>query len=103
MNKHQKGYFTHEEDKKLIILYNLYKGQWKIISELFQSKTPRQCHDRWVYYLSPSYKKSKFSSDEFKQLIHLVNHFGHNWKIIGIHMNRSGNQVKNVGKKISKK
>ena len=100
MQKHQKLSFTCDEDKKLTTLYYLFNGQWKIISEVLRSKTPRQCRDRWIFYLSPFCKNTTFSEEDFKQLFFLVNQYGHKWRLIGIQMNKTPNQVKNAWKKI---
>ena len=92
--------FTQDEDNKLKILYNLYKGQWKKISTHFCGKTARQCRERWIYYLSSGMNKGSFSNEEIKQLQKLVHENGHNWRIISANMNRTEIQVKNEWKKL---
>ena len=99
----KRSYFTNTEDKMLLNLYNIFNSKWKLIAEIIGTKTPRQCRDRWIQYLSRLNKDYLFSNEEIAQLNKLVYENGHNWKIISIAMGRTGNQVKNAWKKNMKR
>ena len=99
-SNNKRSYFTNEEDKKLITLYQIYNGKWKIISQLLKTKTPRQCRERWVNYLSSAKRQNSFTEKELKYLFELVSLYGHNWRIISYQMNFNEVQVKNAWKKV---
>lgn len=70
--------FAPQEDKEILRLVSLYgyKDWSKISSELSKSsnnfiqKTPRQCRDRYVNYLSPNIKKGEWTLEEDQCLVH---------------------------------
>lgn len=70
--------FAPQEDQEILKLVSLYGDKdWnKISSELskisnnFIQKTPRQCKDRYVNYLSPDIKKGEWTLEEDQCLVH---------------------------------
>lgn len=72
--------FSHEEDKKLIELYEKYKDNWKEISKEMKNRSVRQCKERYYHYLSPNIKKNEWNQEEDILLIKLNQKFGNKWK-----------------------
>ena len=63
--------FTKEEDRALRTLVRHYgESAWDEISALMPGRNARQCHDRWVYYLSPKVNNMPWSEEEDQKLIH---------------------------------
>ena len=72
--------FTHEEDMKLKKLVNNYgESAWDEIAALMDGRNPRQCHDRWCSYLSPSINNSPWTPEEDKRIIKLQPEFNGKW------------------------
>ena len=68
--------------------------KWINISELINKRTPIQCYRR-LKSIDPKFKKGRWSKEEDKLLINLVNCIGKSWKIISkIFKNRSNKQIK---------
>ena len=90
--------FTVEEDEKLI---KLVKRQgkyvnWKNVSIEMETRTPRQCRERYQNYLSPEINNSPWTEAEDKQISQLVKTFGSKWNLIAKSINgRTGNSIRN--------
>lgn len=52
-----------------------------------KTKNPRQCKDRWLFYLQKGINKNKFSSLENFLLLQKVDEIGHKWRIISLFFN----------------
>lgn len=89
--------FSPEEDQELIKLANRYGTEhWTIIADHMKNRTPRQCRDRYIYYLAENINNSNFTPEEDRLLIQLVNDNGHKWAIISKFFdNRTDLRVKN--------
>ena len=75
--------FTPEEDTKLKKLVNSYgESAWDDIANLMEGRNPRQCHDRWMYYLSPSINNSPWTQEEDKRIIKLQKEFKGKWVLM---------------------
>lgn len=74
-----KGAWSVEEDKKLIQLFNLYGRKWVKISEKMQQRTDGQIRDRYVNYLDPNIKKSKFTKEEDATILKWYKIYKHSW------------------------
>jgi hypothetical protein len=98
----KKNKFTQEEDEKLRLMVKIYgEENWKDISLNMNSKNPRQCHDRWIYYLSPNVNNNPWSPEEEKKLVKLIQEFGRKWtKISKEFPGRNDIQIKNKWNKI---
>ena len=74
-----KGVWSPEEDARLIALKNTAQAQalafpeeekfmWATIAETINSRSAKQCRERWNNSLNPEIKMGKFSADEDKVL-----------------------------------
>lgn len=73
--------FTIEEDRHLRKLVRKFgsKNKWNEISALMKTRDPRQCRDRWNYYLSPKNNADKWTEEEDKLLFDLYEQRGRKW------------------------
>lgn len=70
-------HFTHEEDQKLIQLFQEFGDKnWNIIAEHMQNRTTRQCKDRYKNYLDEYIQKTIWTKDEDKLLLEKYNKLG---------------------------
>lgn len=88
--------FSEDEDQKLkrIIKNSLMTDfnsinsdneqliNWKKVSKEMGNRTPRQCKERYLHYLSPRINKNVWTSEEDSKLISEVARFGKRWKIL---------------------
>lgn len=89
--KHKKGEFTYEEDKKLLQVVNQYKiGKyipWNKVTKHFENRSRGQLHHRYTYYLSQDTKRrGKFTKTEDIILMICVDKFGRNFKKCAEHL-----------------
>lgn len=71
--------------------------KWSQIAVRLQNnRIGKQVRERWFNHLDPALKKTRWSAEEDKQLIHLQQIFGNSWVKISQHIaGRSENEVKN--------
>lgn len=74
-----KGKWTKEEDHLLIELVSCGCSNWGVIAAAMESRTPKQCRERWTNYLDPTVNHEKFTAAEDTQLIALQNIHGNRW------------------------
>ncbi|OHT14396.1 r2r3-MYB transcription factor [Tritrichomonas foetus] len=75
--------FTENEDIKLVQLVTKYgDNNWVLIAEKLNGRSPRQCRDRYVYYLDPSIKKGEWTKEEERILLEKYYLLGSSWKLI---------------------
>ena len=75
--------FTPEEDAKLKKLVNNFgESAWDDIAALMNGRNPRQCHDRWMYYLSPTINNSPWTQEEDRRIIKLQPEFNGKWVLM---------------------
>ena len=98
--------FSQLEDKLLTSLVHEYEAEnkrvdlrdkmWVEISSKIANRNPRQCHDRWTYYLSPDVDKTPWTEEEDNKLIDNVHNIGPRWvKISNVMPGRTDIQIKN--------
>lgn len=89
--------FSQNEDQILKNIVELFGAKnWRFIASMIPNKTPRQCRDRYVNYLSPDIIHSKWSSDEDKLLVEKYNEIGPCWsKLQQYFPSRTANAIKN--------
>jgi len=89
--------FSLKEDNLLRELVEQHGTKnWILISDLIESRTPRQCRERWINYLSPNLKSDGWTSEEDKLIDELYQKYGSRWHKIAKHFkNRSGNCIRN--------
>merc|ERR1712146_800816 len=73
--------------KAAIMKYGL--NQWDRISSLLINKTPKQCKNRWFFWLSPKIKKTHWTYEEDERLIYLSYIFISQWATIGRFLGRT--------------
>lgn len=80
---HPKSKFTPQEDEKLRELVAAFgDSDWQKISSEMVTRSPRQCRERWVTYLSPNVIMGNWTDKEDDLLIQLQRDFGSHWKLI---------------------
>lgn len=96
-SKTSKRLFTEEEDQKLAELVSCFGTKnWKTVSLFMIDRTPRQCRERWKYYLAPEVENGPWTQDEDNKLIELVAEYGTQWALISkCFKQRTGTNVKN--------
>lgn len=89
--------FTPAEDHKLVrLIETIGTRDWEAIALEMKNRTPRQCHDRWVNYLSPSLSSTPWSAEDDEKLEQLHKKFGKRWtKISTYFKSRSPNMIRN--------
>lgn len=66
------------------------------LSVLGYKKTPTQCKNRWLRFLSPNLNKNKWTREESINIVKMVKKYNANWKIITEHFSdRTDNTIKN--------
>lgn len=77
-----KSYWNKEEDCKLLSLVDKFNNKWAYISTFFDSRSRKQCLQRYKI-LTESTKKGRWSSSEDLCLVEAVNKFkDRGWKFI---------------------
>ena len=95
--KIKRNKFTPEEDLALKALVAQFgEFNWERIAAHMPNRNERQCHDRWIYYLSPNINNEPFTREEDELLFKLVSQMGGMWVQISKKFNkRSDKQIKN--------
>ena len=93
----QRNKFTMTEDKLLKELVERYgTNSWGKIAEIIPNRNSRQCHDRWVNYLSPNINKNPWTEEEEMLLLSTIEQIGLHWvKIAKKLPGRTDIQIKN--------
>lgn len=69
---------------------------WKEVSAKIPNRNPRQCQERWDYYLSPDVNNTPWTFEEDMLLIEKQREFGTKWSIIATFFKgRTNTNVKN--------
>ena len=89
--------FTAQEDAKLRKLVREYGTcSWEEVASHMEGRNQRQCHDRWIYYLSPSINNSPWTDEEDERLLSLCKELNYKWVKISKHFKgRNDTQIKN--------
>jgi len=91
-----KGYWTKEQDEKLLECIKKYGINWKMIAKEMPNRSGKQIRDRYLNNLNPELNKNKFTPQEDKLLISLYNKYGPSWSRISKYLKgRSGDMIKN--------
>lgn len=94
--EHFRRIFEPHEDKELLRLYDLYKGDWRVIAKHMVGRTPKQCKDRYRNYLSPDLVDSEWTVEEDRRLLELAMKYTNKWNQISYFFKgRSPNSLKN--------
>lgn len=88
--------WTHQEDVKLLQLFEQLGERWTQIGKTIGGKTGKQVRDRYLYALKPDIVKSKWTPEEDALILSLYQQFGSNWKQIATYLpGRIGSHIKN--------
>ena len=89
--------FTTEEDEKLVQIVRTFGcDDWGKVAAMLKGRTPRQCRERWMTYLSPSVNRNAWSVEEERMLEEKYAEFGPRWSHIAKFFDgRPDNVVKN--------
>lgn len=89
--------FTEEEDAKLLQLVMQHGTKdWIHISQMMETRNPRQCRERWNNYVNPALRTDPWSAEEDMLLDQKFAEFGPRWnKISKFFKNRSDNSIRN--------
>ena len=89
--------FTEEEDMKLHSLVLQFGAKdWIKISQLMETRNPRQCRERWNNYVNPALRTDPWTPEEDMLLDQKYAEYGPKWnKISKFFVNRSDNNIRN--------
>lgn len=89
--------FTPKEDEILINQVAISgPRKWSRIALNLPGRTPRQCRDRYVNYLSAGLQNGPWTHEEDTKLLNLYNKYGSKWALIQKSFpKRSSNNIKN--------
>ncbi|EAY22992.1 Myb-like DNA-binding domain containing protein [Trichomonas vaginalis G3] len=94
--KLKRNVFTPEEDVHLQSLVQIYSTDWKTISSIMGTRSPRQCRERYLNYLAPGLANDKWTPQEDQLLIEKQKLFGKKWiHIAKFFPHRSSANIKN--------
>ena len=105
-NGESRNKFTDEEDRLLIKLVKDSAGHpnWRQISISMQTRTPRQCRERYQNYLSPTVNRSAWTKEEDSILMAQFAIYGPKWNYISKSIpGRTGNCARNRWQSIMRK
>lgn len=98
--------FTAEEDL-LLKRYVKRAGKkinWFIISQKMNTKSPRQCRDRYTNYLNPNFRAKDWTSEEEQILREKHAEYGDQWRLIAKFLpNKSTQRIKSKVLEIQEK
>ena len=89
--------FTEEEDMKLHqLVLQFGTKDWIKISQMMETRNPRQCRERWNNYVNPALRTDPWTPEEDMILDQKYAEYGPKWnKISKFFVNRSDNNIRN--------
>jgi len=83
------GSWSNAEDQVLLAACAKYGvgTSWARISSLIPRKTPKQCKARYEMYLNPTIKKTEWTAEEDRRLLHMTKSFpSGQWATVAVMM-----------------
>ncbi|EAX91284.1 Myb-like DNA-binding domain containing protein [Trichomonas vaginalis G3] len=90
--------FTPREDRKLLKLVQEAgrSPNWREISNIMQTRTPRQCRERYQNYLCPKINHKDFTPEEDEMILKQFDIHENKWNAIArCFKGRTGNMIRN--------
>jgi hypothetical protein len=89
--------FTNEEDYILRRALEMHdRNDWVSIASNLPGRSPRQCRERWVSFLSPDVNRTPWTSEEDGLLFDLLQATGPRWcSLTPFFRHRTHNNIKN--------
>jgi hypothetical protein len=73
-------HFQSEEESHWVeVVMRLATSSWKAIAAEMSSRTARQCHERWMHYLSTLDKDSRWTKADDSLLLEKIDEIGLRW------------------------
>lgn len=98
--------FTVAEDRKLLKLVNDSgkRPNWRAISIIMKTRTPRQCRERYQNYLNPSLEHVNWTKEEDQLILEKFEDVGPKWNMIAKFLHgRTGNSTRNRYQSLQRK
>lgn len=107
-HKIERHKFSKPEDERLTdLVYQYGTKKWRTISSLMEDRTPRQCRERWKYYLSLGENvnvNDNWSQEDDELLLSLYDKYGSKWSsMISYFKNQTVVSLKNRYNKLQRK
>lgn len=107
-SKNMKNPFTPQEDEKLTKIVKYFQKRrdinWQYVSQQMETRTARQCKDRWTNYLDTKINHLKFTPEENYFILKKVEEIGRKWKTIAAMMkNRTDVAIKSQFRKLMRR
>jgi hypothetical protein len=58
------------------------ENQWNLVSSFMNNRSPKQCRERYHYFLAPNIQNPPWGYEDISKLISLVSIYGTKWKLI---------------------
>jgi hypothetical protein len=89
--------FTSTEDQLLeAAIERLGRKDWDAIAQHLPGRSPRQCRERWISFLSPDVNRMPWTPEEDGLLFDLLQTHGPKWgALVTFFRNRTQNNIKN--------
>jgi len=92
---HNKGFWTKDEEDKLIELIKIHGKKWALISKILKTRSGKQIRHHYINSLDVNNTKKVFTEEEDHKIKELYLKFGPKWQLIGSYfIGRTGDAIK---------